>query len=91
MELPIGSRVTATVFAPSMNASWLPKEAVLSLGRDKIVFRKEPGGFRALKVLTGMQLNEYTQVTSSLSVTDSVALNAQFLVDNEAFIKVNNQ
>ena len=91
MELPIGSRVTATVFAPSMNASWLPKEAVLSLGRDKIVFRKEPGGFRALKILTGMQLNEYTQVTSSLSVTDSVALNAQFLVDNEAFIKVNNE
>lgn len=91
MQLPIGSRVTATIFAPSINASWLPKEAVLSLGRDKIVFRKEPGGFRAHKVTTGMELNRLIQVVTGLSPKDSVASNAQFLVDNEAFIKVNNK
>ena len=91
LQLPIGSRVTATVFASSENASWLPKEAVLSLGRDKIVFRKEPGGFRAHKVETGMELNSAIQVIGGLSRTDSVAGNARFLVDNEAFIKVNNQ
>ena len=91
MQLPIGSRVTATVYASSKNASWLPTEAVLSLGRDKIVFLKEQGGFRAHKIITGTQMNKHIQVTNGLSATDSVALNAQFLVDNEAFIKVNNK
>ena len=91
MQLPIGSRVTATIFASSIKASWLPKEAVLSLGRDKIVFRKEPGGFRAHKITIGMELNRLIQIVAGLSPIDSVASNAQFLIDNEAFIKVNNK
>ena len=91
MQLPIGSRVTATIFASSIKASWLPKEAVLSLGRDKIVFRKEPGGFRAHKITTGMELNRLIQIVAGLSPIDSVASNAHFLIDNEAFIKVNNK
>ena len=91
MQLPIGSRVTAIIFANSKEASWLPKEAVLSLGRDKIVFVKQPGGFSALKIRTGMELNNAVQVIEGLKVTDSVAGNAHFLVDNEAFIKVSRQ
>ena len=91
IQLPIGSRVTATIFASSIKASWLPKEAVLSLGRDKIVFRKEPGGFRAHKITIGMELNRLIQIVAGLSPIDSVASNAQFLIDNEAFIKVNNK
>ena len=91
MRLPIGSRVTANIFASSKNGSWLPKEAVLSLGRDKIVFRKELGGFRAHSIITGVQSNQFTEIVSGLTPTDSVALNAQFLVDNDAFIKVNNR
>lgn len=88
MQLPIGSRVTATIFAQSKKALWLPKEALLSLGRDRIVFRKEGTGFRAQKVITGAEMNRYVQVTGGLQPTDSVATNAQYLVDNEAFIKV---
>jgi Cu(I)/Ag(I) efflux system membrane fusion protein len=91
MQLPIGSRVTATIFASSKNAWWLPKDALLSLGRDRVVFKKEPGGFRAHKVITGMEINRAVQVISGLSLKDSVASNAQFLVDNEAFIKLRNQ
>lgn len=91
MQLPIGSRVTANIFAPSKNALWLPKECVLSLGRDKIVFKKEAGGFRAYKVVTGKEVNHSVQIVAGLSVSDSVATNAQFLMDNEAFIKVSKQ
>lgn len=91
MKLPVGSRVTASIFAKSKNAQWLPKEAVLSLGRDKIVFKKEEGGFRARSIATGMELNHYIEVKAGLQKTDSVAANAQFLVDNEAFIKVKEQ
>ncbi|HEY0678883.1 MAG TPA: efflux RND transporter periplasmic adaptor subunit [Chitinophagaceae bacterium] len=91
LKLPIGSRVTADILASSKKAAWLPKGAVISLGMDKIVFIKEAGGFRAHKVNTGMNLNDYVQVSGGLTSTDSVALNAQYLVDNESFIKVAKQ
>lgn len=87
LKLPIGSRVTATVFASSQHAAWLPREAVLSLGREKVVFIKEPGGFRAKQVASGIEINNSIQILSGLSPSDTVAINAQFLVDNEAFIK----
>ena len=91
MHLPIGSRVTATIFGSSTNASWLPKDAVLSLGRDKVVFVKQSGGFKAHKVTTGLELNRSIEVVTGLSLDDSVASNAHFLVDNEAFINVSDQ
>ena len=87
MALPIGSRVTANIYTANTNADWLPKEAILSLGREKIVFRKEAGGFRAHKVVTGIEANKFIQITAGLSSKDSVAVNANYLVDNEAFIK----
>ena len=88
--LPVGSRVTANIFTQPKEAWWLPKDAVLSLGRDKIVFKKEETGFRAHKITTGMEVNRHVQVLTGLQKEDSVALNAQYLVDNEAFIKTNN-
>ena len=36
-----------------------------------------------------MELNQYVQVNGGIEKTDSIAKNAQFLIDNEAFIKVN--
>lgn len=91
MQLPIGSRVTATIFASSTNAAWIPKEGVLSMGRSKIVFLKQSTGFKAHKVTTGVELNRSVQIVTGLSLKDSIAANAQFLIDNEAFIKVSNQ
>lgn len=89
-RLPIGSRVTANIFAKPKAAWWLPKEAILSLGRDKIVFKKEETGFRAIKITTGIEANRQVQILTGLQQKDSVAVNAQYLVDNEAFIKSNN-
>jgi membrane fusion protein, copper/silver efflux system len=88
LRLPIGSRVTANIFIAPKTGNWLPKESILSLGRNKIVFLKESNGFRAHKVDTGMELNQFIEVTGGLKQSDSVAVNAQYLVDNEAFIKV---
>ena len=89
-RLPIGSRITANIFAKPKAAWWLPKEAVLSLGRDKIVFKKEETGFKAIKITTGIEANRQVQILTGLQQKDSVAVNAQYLVDNEAFIKANN-
>lgn len=90
LKIPIGSQVKATVFGNAKEAYWLPKEAVLSLGMDKVVFSKADGGFKAVKINTGIIHEKHIQVVSGLSITDSVAANAQYLMDSESFIKVKN-
>lgn len=89
LELPIGSQVKASISTSIKNTEWLPEDAVLSLGIDKIVFLKEDGGFRAHKIITGIANENLVQVVSGLSLTDQVAANAQFLADSESFIKIN--
>jgi len=91
LQIPIGSQVRATIFTDSKEADWLPEDAVLSLGIDKVVFVKSPGGFRAHKVETGLAYKKQVQIVSGLNATDSVAANAQFLTDSESFIKINKQ
>jgi len=91
LQVPIGSQVHATIFGNTANAGWLPKDAVLSLGIDKIVFIKTDRGFKAHKITTGLAYENQLQVLSGLNATDSVAANAQFLTDSESFIKVNDQ
>ncbi len=88
LKIPIGSQVRAVIFGNSKNAYWLPKEAVLSLGLDKVVFQKVKDGFKAQKINTGILHKTHIQVLSGLNVTDSVAANAQYLMDSESFIKV---
>jgi len=90
LKIPIGSQVKATVFGNSKEAYWLPKEAVLSLGMEKVVFQKADNGFKAVKVSTGITHEKHIQVLSGLTATDSVAANAQYLMDSESFIKVKN-
>ena len=43
MNMPVGSQVKATIYGSTVKAGWLPKEAVISLGLDKIVFKKIRG------------------------------------------------
>lgn len=90
LRIPIGSQVRATVFGNSKEAYWLPKEAVLSLGMDKVVFRKSGNGFEAVRVNTGIIHQKHIQVLNGLTGTDSVAVNAQYLMDSESFIKIKN-
>lgn len=89
--IPIGSQVRATIFSRATAADWLPKDAVLSLGFDKVVFVKTGGGFRAHKITTGANYKDLVQVVSGLDAADSVAANAQFLTDSESFIKTSQQ
>ncbi len=89
LKIPIGSQVKATVSGNAKNASWLPAESVLSLGMDRIVFLKADGGFRAKNIVTGISYKGKIQVTGGLTSQDSVAVNAQYLMDSESFIKIN--
>jgi Cu(I)/Ag(I) efflux system membrane fusion protein len=91
LQIPVGTQVRATIFADDKEAEWLPKDAVLSLGIDKVVFLKVDGGFKAHKIETALTYKNRIQVLSGLDPSDSVAANAQFLADSESFIKVNGQ
>ncbi len=91
LQLPIGSQVRATIFSNSLNAEWLPKEAILSLGLEKVVFVKSSNGYRAQKVETGVSYKNLIQITGGITVADSVAANAQFLMDSESFIKIRDK
>lgn len=88
LKIPIGSQVTATIYGAAKDAWWLPKEAVVSLGLDKVVFKKTNSGFKALKINTGLTLKDHIQVVSGITEADSVAVNAQYLMDSESFIKI---
>lgn len=89
LKIPIGSQVKATIFGNTKEAWWLPKESVLSLGLDKVVFKKEGEGFKAIKVETGILHQDHIQILSGISDQDPVAVNAQYLMDSESFIKLN--
>jgi Cu(I)/Ag(I) efflux system membrane fusion protein len=87
LQLPIGGQVKATIFSGVHRGMWLPKEAVLSLGLDKVVFLKTPEGFKVHKIKTGHVHEQLLQITAGLNEKDSVAANAQYLVDSESFVK----
>ncbi|HEV8082742.1 MAG TPA: efflux RND transporter periplasmic adaptor subunit [Chitinophagaceae bacterium] len=87
-KIPIGSQVQATISTGMQQASWLPAGAVLSLGLNDIVFKKEGSGFRAGKVVTGVKQEDKIQILSGLEPSDSVVVNAQFLNESESFIQV---
>lgn len=78
LMIPVGSQVKATININTKFDNWLPKESVLSLGLNKIVFLKKGGVFKAHPVSTGIKANDLIQITDGLGTKDSVAVNAQF-------------
>jgi Cu(I)/Ag(I) efflux system membrane fusion protein len=88
--LPVGSHVSATIYTAKHNRLWLPQSSVLSLGLEKLVFRKVPGGFTAHKIVTGIRSGSEIEVITGLNEKDSVAANAQYFTDSESFIRSSN-
>lgn len=88
LRLPVGSQVRGRISANMDMANWLPKESVISLGIDKIVLLKAANGFSPKKVITGITSGKNIQIIRGLSESDYVALNGQYLIDSESFIKV---
>jgi Cu(I)/Ag(I) efflux system membrane fusion protein len=90
-RLPIGSQVKATIRGTAGAGNWLPREAVLSLGLHQVVLKKGNGLFQVRTVLTGITTDSLIQIIGGLDPQDSVAANAQFLMDSESFIKAKDQ
>lgn len=89
-EMQIGQLVTATILSGSKEALWLPQEAILDLGNEKIVFVSEGEVLKPKKVTTGIHSGNLIEIKSGLASYEEVAANAQYLVDSESFINVEN-
>jgi len=88
-KLKIGSLVNASINAGSQAALWVPTTALLDMGRTKTAFVQEKGAFRSRTVKTGLQQGNWIQILSGLSGQETIAENAQFLMDSESFVKSN--
>ncbi len=89
--LTIGSQVTATIYTSAKQGLWLPQSSVLALGLNEVAFFKSAKGFTAHKVTTGIQVDDKVQILSGLNRADTVAANAQYLMDSESFVRINNE
>jgi Cu(I)/Ag(I) efflux system membrane fusion protein len=85
--LTIGSQVTANIFTDNVRGLWLPQSAVLTLGMNNVAFVKSDDGFMAHKITTGIRTGNKVQILSGLNTADTVAANAQYLIDSESFIQ----
>jgi Cu(I)/Ag(I) efflux system membrane fusion protein len=87
LKLPIGLRLQGSVKTRSISGVWVQKNALVSTGNKKVVFIKFQNGFKATPVKTGFEMKEYIQIITGISVKDTIAKNAQYLIDSESFIK----
>ncbi len=87
-QIPVGSQVKAVITGNSKDAWWLPTSSVVKLGIGDVVFVRQTGGFKAKKIRTGMRYKDRVQVLDNVSEMDTLASNAQFLMDSESFIKI---
>jgi len=85
--LKVNSLVKAEIQTGQTGGLWIPRSAVIDLGRTQIVWLKNGPVFHAHQVGTGVINGNEIQVTKGLSVMDSLASNAQYLTDSESFIK----
>ena len=87
MKLPIGLRLQGVVKTNPVKGIWIQKQSMVSIGNKKIVFLKMENGFKASTINTGIEIDGFIQIIEGISVKDTIAKNAQYLIDSESFIK----
>ena len=92
-NLRVGQLARATIRGRRIDALWLPATAVLDLGNQQVVFIQgdTPNTFRPVRVETGPRTDGYVAIASGLDAGQTVARNAQFLIDSESFVNVSNE
>lgn len=86
-ELKVNSLIKAEIQTGQTKGLWIPRTALVDLGRTQIVWLKKGAAYQAHQVNTGSVNGTEIQITKGLVVTDSLASNAQYLTDSEIFIK----
>lgn len=86
-ELKVGSLVKAEIETRNRSGLWVPRTAIVDLGKTRIVWLKTGEAYHAYQVQTGVENGNEIQITKGLTAADSIAVNAQYLSDSESFIK----
>lgn len=89
-NLHIGHLLQAKIRSDSIEGLWVPRQAVVDLGREQIVFVQRNNTFTPHVVTTGLNTAGMTRILKGLTTSDEIAENAQFLVDSESIIKHGN-
>ena len=84
----VGQLVSGKALYTTPPSLWVPKAAVLDIGTRSVAFVQQGGAFRPVAVTTGITENGQTQILDGLQQSDAVAVNAQFMVDSESFIRI---
>jgi len=84
----VGQLLSASFNKPSRESLWIPVMAQLDLGTKKIVFIKKAEIFQPVEIKTGNQSDNLIEVLTGIDASDSIAYNAQFMIDSESFIKI---
>lgn len=87
LKLPVGLRLQGVVKTNPVNGIWIQKQSMVSIGNKKIVFLKMDNGFKASTIKTGIEIDDFIQIIEGITVKDTIAKNAQYLIDSESFIK----
>lgn len=87
LKLPIGLRLQGFLKTNAVSGIWIQKQSMVSLGNKKIVFLKIDNGFKASAIKTGLEIANYIQILDGITTKDTIANNAQYLIDSESFIK----
>lgn len=83
----VGELLTARVPVLLSGSWWLPEKALVSLGNQKVVFKKEGNVMIPKAIKTGITIAGMVQVKQDISNWE-LSSNAAYLVDSESFIKV---
>ncbi|MDB4900749.1 MAG: efflux transporter periplasmic adaptor subunit [Mucilaginibacter sp.] len=86
-NLKVNSLVKAVIQTGKINGLWIPRSAMIDLGQKQVVWLKKGSAYHAQQVSSGSINGNEIEITKGLSVTDSLASNAQYLTDSESFIK----
>ena len=87
LKLPVGLRLQGVVKTNAIKGIWIQKQSMVSIGNKKIVFLKMENGFKASSIKTGIEMDDFIQIIEGISIKDTIAKNAQYLIDSESFIK----
>jgi membrane fusion protein, copper/silver efflux system len=70
-----------------VDGNWVPRSAVLQLGKRYVVFIKRNSAFVPVFVQVNTLSDKWVDIGNSLGDEQEIAINAWFLVDTESFIK----
>jgi multidrug efflux pump subunit AcrA (membrane-fusion protein) len=70
-----------------VDGQWIPRSAVLQLGKRYVVFIKRNSAFVPVFVQVSTLSDKWVNIGNSLGDEQEIAINAWFLVDTESFIK----